>query len=50
MVKCDNYEVCEKEAEYKCPKCGILYCVECASNGDYECDCVKLPKLEKIKC
>lgn len=39
---------CDCKAEFQCPECGINYCQECASNMDYECDCVEPPHLESI--
>lgn len=36
-IKC---ECCQKnEAEHVCEECNTLYCGECASEMDYECDC-----------
>lgn len=33
---------------YKCPRCGALYCQECASEMHYTCDCVTPPRLRRL--
>lgn len=40
---------CEGKAEYECPECGTVYCQECASLSDYECDCVEPPDWKGSK-
>lgn len=36
------------KATYKCPKCGLCYCLYHAEIADFECDCIEAPILEVI--
>jgi hypothetical protein len=47
MLKC-SIDDCKGKAKYQCPDCGQNYCDECASNLDYECDCVEPVHLVEI--
>lgn len=45
---CDNDHKKSIEAKLYCYNCKTLYCDDCASGMDFECDCVKPSILEKI--
>ena len=47
-MKCENPDH-KKEAEFECEDCKTKYCVECASEMDYECDCQPAPRLIEIR-
>jgi len=38
--------ICEKpNATYKCSNCGVWFCVKCAENQCFECDCLPQPRI-----
>jgi hypothetical protein len=53
-MKCQQFDYnknkdCNRVAHYNCVDCGGGYCLKCAEEEDFHCDCKTFPNIIKHK-